>query len=80
MLAKTYTETKYIYIIFSIFKTFVFKIHYIFFQVKPMKLSLVKKNILKSTGYKCYCTGMKQKLITQDHVTDQKWGKRIPSI
>lgn len=42
----------------------------VFFQVKPMKLSLVEKNILKSTGYKCYCTGMKQKC-TQDHVTDQ---------
>lgn len=35
-----------------------------------MKLSLVKKNILKSTDYKCYCTGMKQKC-TRDHGTDQ---------
>lgn len=36
-----------------------------------MKLSLVEKNILESTtGYKCYCTGMKHKC-TQDHVTDQ---------
>ena len=26
-----------------------------------MKLSLVKKNILKTKGYQCYCTGMKQK-------------------
>lgn len=34
-------------------------INFFFFQVKPMKLSLVEKNILKSTGYKCYCTGMK---------------------
>lgn len=38
-----------------------------------MKLSLVEKNILKSTGYKCYCTGMTHKC-TQDHVTDQNGG------
>lgn len=46
---------------------------------KPMKLSLVKKNILKSTDYKCYCTERKLKH-TQDHVTDQNGGKLIPSI
>lgn len=36
------------------------------------RFPLVKKNILKSTSYKCYCTGMNEKnKSTRDHVTDQ---------
>lgn len=33
-----------------------------------MKLSLVEKNILKTTGYQRYCTARRKRI--QDHVTD----------
>lgn len=75
MLAKTLTENKYIFIyIFiefvCIFKTFVFKIH-LFFSSHTYENVFGWENILKSTSYKCYCTGLEHTKCTWDHVTDQ---------